>query len=255
MSHCGAKIQLPTYTATWGCSTCNWGLSLTDSNYSHSVTSLKERFGQQHILIDALMEALLNMPMPSNTLTNLQSFYDTIQNHMRALLSLGKSPDSYGSLLTSVILGKLLTDIKTHMAHDHYNSEWTIDGLSRSILKERGIFEVSQHSGQRSNSGDSPISTTSSFYMAINWRVPQTHNRTKKDPVCVFCKGTHKTNSCTAVTCSKKHLAIVKSNSLCFNCLACHKVSQCNSRFNCWECTKKHHTSLCHVFATNTEPP
>lgn len=37
--------------------------------------------------------------------------------------------------------------------------------------------------------------------------------------------------------------------------LSCHKVSQYNSRFNCRECNKKHHTSLCHAFATNTVPP
>ena len=36
--------------------------------------------------------------------------------------------------------------------------------------------------------------------------------------------------------------------------MACHKVSQCNSKFNCRECNKKHHTSLCHVFTTNIVP-
>ena len=43
------------------------GLTLTDSNYAHSVTLLRERFGQQHKLIDAHMEALLNLPPPSKT--------------------------------------------------------------------------------------------------------------------------------------------------------------------------------------------
>ena len=77
------------------------------------------------------MEALLNVSIPSNTLPNLQ---DKIQNNIRALTLLSKSPDSYGSLLTSVIhLRKL---IKTRMARDHYNSEWTITELLASILKE-----------------------------------------------------------------------------------------------------------------------
>lgn len=110
-------------------------------------------------------------------------------------------------------------------------------------------------SGQGSNSGDSPIPTTSSFHMTTNRRVPQTHNRAKKDPVCVFCKWTHKINSCNTVTCPKKCLTIVKSDGLCFNCLAHHEVSQCNSRFNYKEYKKKHHTSLCYAFATNSVSP
>ena len=122
------------------------GFLLTDSNYTHSVTLLKERFGQQYKLVDAHMEALLNVSMASNTLANLQSFYDTIQNHMRALLALGKPTESYGSLLNSVILSKIPSDIKVHMARDHHNSKWIIDELLASILKEIRTLEAGPHS-------------------------------------------------------------------------------------------------------------
>lgn len=56
------------------------------------------------------------------------------------------------------------------------------------------------------------------------------------------------------MSCPKAHLAVVKKAGLCFNCLACHKVSQCPSKFTCRECRKKHHTSLCHAFTTAIEP-
>ena len=120
MSHGSTEIQLLAYTITRRCSLCHW--------CTHSVALLKERFGQQYKLVDAHMEALLNVSTPSNTLAGLQSFHDTIQSHMRALSSLGKPPESYGSLLTSVILS-LPTKIKTRMARVHYNSEWTLDEL------------------------------------------------------------------------------------------------------------------------------
>jgi len=64
------------------------GLPLTDSNYAHSVTLLRERIGQQYKLVDAHMEALLNMPphqIPRLVL------YDTIQGYIRSLSALGKS--------------------------------------------------------------------------------------------------------------------------------------------------------------------
>ena len=231
------------------------GFPLTDSNYAHSIAILKGRFGQQYKLVGAHMEALLNVQAPANNLTGLQAFYDTIQSHMRVLSSLGKPTESYGSLLTSVILNKIPKDIKVHMARDHHDTEWVIDELLASILKEIKILEAGQPSNRKSNSHTNPVLTTSSFYVASNRSAPQITEKLKKDPVCVFCKGAHKSNTCTTITSPKERLAIVKSAGLCYNCLARHRVSQCNSKFNCRECHKKHHTSLCHAFNTNAVPP
>ena len=50
------------------------------------------------------MQALLNLPKPANNHSSLQTFYDTIENHVRGLSSLGKLPETYGSLLTPIIL-------------------------------------------------------------------------------------------------------------------------------------------------------
>ena len=117
-----------------------------------------------------------------------------------------------------------------------------------SILKEIRIFEAGQHTGRRT----SPVSTTSSFYMGANRG--GTHEKHKKDPSCVFCEGMHKPNLYTTVSCPKQCLAVVKNAGLCFNCLACHKVSQSPSKFTCRECHKKDHTSLCHAFTSTLEP-
>ena len=167
---------------------------------------------------------------------------------MRSLSTLGKTSDSYGTLLSSVILGKLSSDTKTRMARDHYDTEWTVEDLMASILKEIRIFEAGQHTGRRTSS----MSTTSSFYIGANRG--GTHEKHKKDPNCVFCKGMHKPTLCTTVSCPKAHLAVVKNAGLCFNCLGHHKVSQCPSKFTCRECRKKHHTSLCHAFTVEPTP-
>jgi len=57
-------------------------LPLTDDNYVHSVTLLRERFGQQYKLIDTHQEAT---PAPSSSLMSLQSFYDTILRSLSLL--------------------------------------------------------------------------------------------------------------------------------------------------------------------------
>ena len=230
------------------------GFSLSDVNYPHCVTLLKERFGQQYKLVDAHKEALLNVLTPSNNLASLQVFCDTIQNHIRALPALNQPTGTYGPLLTTVILGKLPPEIKIRMARDNYDSEWTIDELLASVLKEIRIYEAGQHSGRKlPNSRTSSLPTTASLHAGAQKPI-HSRDKRKTDPTCAFCKGAHRTNSCTTIKCPKERLAIVRSAGLCFNCLARHKVSHCTSKSSCKHCNKKHHTSLCHALGTSAEP-
>ena len=220
------------------------GLPLTERNYQHSIELLKERFGQPHKLINAHMQALLDMANPNTSLTSLRLFYDTIATHTRALGSLGKSKEVYGDLLVSVILKKLPIEVRRNLAREQPNTEWTFDDLTKAILKETRVLEagcqvIDSHSSSRS---------TASFYVGLknnsNAQAP------KRNPICVFCKGPHPSHSCTTVTEYPARIDLVKRENLCFNCLGHHKVSHCTSKFRCKKCKKRHHTSLC-----NSEPP
>ena len=184
------------------------------------------------------MEALLNLGKPANTLSSLQIFHDSLEQHMRALLALGKSSESYGPLSTSSILSKLPTEVKKHMAREHPNSEWTIEEILASMLKEIQIFEMSQQFNGKHSSHDSALPTTGSFHTATN-RVHHHNDRhQRKEPVCTFCRGGHKPTKCNVVVNPKERLAIVKREGLCFNCFTRHKASQCSSKFTCKECKK-----------------
>ena len=220
------------------------GFPLTNSNYEHSVVLLRQRFGQSYKLVNAHMQAPLNLPNPSNNHSSLQTFYDTIENHMRGLASLGKSPDTYGSLLTPIILTKLPNEIKKNLARQTTNSEWTLKALMDNILRELQVFETSVHIG---GNGSLPTLTpTASFYTGARGQSNRpTGQAERKRTICVFCKGPHSSNACTVITKVEDRMAIVKENHLCFNCLARHKISQCNSKFRCRNCGRKHHTSLC----------
>ena len=61
------------------------GFPLTSENYDHSLALLKERFGQSHKIVNAHMQSLLALPSPSNNLSSLCSFYDSVENHIRGL--------------------------------------------------------------------------------------------------------------------------------------------------------------------------
>ena len=83
------------------------GLSLTDTNYEQSVSLLESRFGKKQRIIHAHMQALVDLPMPSNTAASLHQFYDAIECHIRGLQSLGKSMEPLGDFLIPIVFGKL----------------------------------------------------------------------------------------------------------------------------------------------------
>lgn len=104
MPHTSSEVELLMCPVAWDAARVIGGFPLSDSNYPYCVTLLKERFGQQYKLIDAHMEALLNVSTLSNNLTSLQAFYDTVHNHISILSALNKPPDFFGPILTTVIL-------------------------------------------------------------------------------------------------------------------------------------------------------
>ena len=105
------------------------GFTLTSANYQEAVTLLQEHFGQTNKIIHAHMRALSNLPKPSNTVSSLRHFYDSIESHIRGLSALGTSEDSYSALLATIMYDKLPTDTRQYMARSYTSQEWTLTEL------------------------------------------------------------------------------------------------------------------------------
>ena len=78
------------------------GFPLTNDNYLPSVVLLCSQFAWPNKLMTAHMQVLIDLLNPSNSLTSLQHFRDSIKNHTRSLTVLRKN--SYGGLLVVVLL-------------------------------------------------------------------------------------------------------------------------------------------------------
>ena len=116
---------------------------MTNTNYEQAIALLNERFGQSYKIVSAHIQALLNIPTPTNSLTSIRQSHDTIENHMRGLSALGKSEETYGDLLIPIILGKLPAELQRNLAREQNNGTWTINLLRQAILKEIRIMEAS----------------------------------------------------------------------------------------------------------------
>ena len=218
------------------------GFPLSDQNYLHAISILRERFGDPYKLVDAHMQAFIDMLNPSSSFTSLRLFHDNVETHTRGLSSLGKSAEKYGDLLVPVILRKLPNDIKQNLAREAATSEWTYPQLMSAILKEIRILEAGSSTSCRSQ-------PTATFLTTSKPSHPN-KGHDKRPQSCVYCKGPHSANQCTATN-HQRRLETIKQNSLCFNCLGKHKVSACPSKQRCRKCHRKHHTSLC----TEATPP
>ena len=117
------------------------GLTLTDANYEQSVTLLQSRFGKKQRIINAHMQALLELPTPSNNAASLRQLYDTIESHIRGLQSLGKTKETFGDFLIPIVFGKLPSVVRRNLTRDHTSDEWNIDELRSAIEKEIIVLE------------------------------------------------------------------------------------------------------------------
>ena len=67
------------------------GIPLTETNYTQAIKIIEERFGQTHKFTNAHMQALLDLPNPTESAANLRMFYDRMENHVCSLESLSKT--------------------------------------------------------------------------------------------------------------------------------------------------------------------
>ena len=224
------------------------GLPLTNENYNHSVALLKERYGETHKLTDAHMQALVELNSPSNNLSSLQLFYDSVQSHVRSLESLGTPQDMYGSMLVPTILRKLPAEVRRNLARSHGTEKWTLTELQSSVLQELRILEM----GADYSSTNTLHTPTGAFLTNVDRRQShEQHSSLLSKKFYTFCKSpNHLTSRCDVVIDTQKRIEVVRKENLCFNCLGHHKVSQCQSKYRCKSCKRKHHTTFCDTKTT-----
>ena len=114
-----------------------------DSNYGEAIAILERRFGNRQQIIDKHMDQLLNVnPVTSgNNLAGLRHLFDTTETHIRGLKSLGVTANSYGSLLSSVLLKKLPADIRLLISRRVSEKDWSLD--ARNCRPGSGLLQTS----------------------------------------------------------------------------------------------------------------
>ena len=106
-------------------------LPISNSNYKEAVDLLQKRYVKKQILISKYVETLLALPAieSSKDLQNLRCLYDRTEATVRSLREVGVSDESYGTILTPIIMTKVPSELRLILSRDP-SDEWDIVGIA-----------------------------------------------------------------------------------------------------------------------------
>ena len=217
------------------------GLTLTTANYHEAVAILKKRFGSKQQIISKHMDILLNVePVTSSSnIKALRHLYDLVESHIRSLRSLGVMSESYGSLLSPVLLNKLPSEVKLIVSREVSEEEWSLDALMKVMGQEieaRERIATNQSQTQQRRTSDRTPLTAAALVSGAS----------PSNPTCCYCQQAHSSNSCGVVTSIDSRKQILRKSGRCFSCLRKGHISrECRSVNKCPKCGGRHHSSIC----------
>ena len=223
------------------------GLPLTNNNYSTAVTLLRDRFGQNQVLINAYMDALIKTQSPTCDVKKLRNFYDLCESYIRGLEALDVKSESYGNLLVPIVMKKSPEEMRRLLLRSHEHAGSSLDDLRVALRRE---IETRERSRMPSSSSDStptpdtvpPFDKISIAEALMSGTSKSSHNNS----TCIYCDGQHKPEKCNAVSTAERRINILRRQRRCFNCLKMyHFTRTCHAKMRCSICCGKHHVSIC----------
>nr|CAD2183553.1 unnamed protein product [Meloidogyne enterolobii] len=231
-------------------------LMLSNENYQIAVNTLKERFGDKNILIEALESELFHLPTCTEKSISLKNTVDKIEKIFRQLESIGENTNN--SIMTSLIRSKLNRNILMEIAKEEKASgrKWDTNELRKALIGmvniRESVFQSSKHFQFSHPNNHNEINQK--FRNNENFKRFDKVNQTRTFPVithaknivCYFCNGSHWTNSCTKVLGLEERKKRLIDQNRCFRCLRIgHILKNCRIRRNCSYCNGNHNSAIC----------
>ena len=166
-----------------------------------------------------------------------------MESNIRSLKSLGVAPESYGSLLSSVLLNKMPQEIQLIVSRNLADADWTkLDTMLRAVEEEiearermtaNNLIKQSKMPKGHVEKSQSGQATAMALLSSSN-------------PSCCYCQQSHSSASCKVVTKLDARKQILLRAGRCFGCLRKGHISrECSSTGRYSRCGGDHHISIC----------
>ena len=227
------------------------GLTLSSANYQQAVAILKKRFGNRQVIVTRHMDILLNLTAITGDydLRGMRRLYNEVETNIRSLTALGVKSETYGTMLTSVLLTKLPPEMRLLISRKSPRSELDLDTILVTLEEE---LIARERSGGRHRSSHER-SREAYFTPSATTLHSSTTSPSETSPAkCCYCEQSHSPDNCHVVKQIESRKQSLRSSGRCFNCLAKgHIVRRCRSRPQC-TCGHKHHRSVCDSNSSNS---
>jgi hypothetical protein len=233
------------------------GIALTNENFKLAIDILKERFANPQLLISSHMDSLLKLSSVSDIdqLSKLRDLYDKIEIKVRSLNSLGVKSETYGNLLTRIIMNKIPSELRLVISRKFDKDKlWDIGEILKAIkteleARERCVsMKVSADKTENNvkNNVASSIKGTAKPHHAGEFTSSALLAGKSLGIYCSFCQGQHPSAKCNVYTDPTSRKTVLRQKSKCYVCLrAGHIATRCRSSRACPICAGKHHVALC----------
>ena len=185
------------------------------------------------------MEILLNLESVTSHyhVRSLRQLHDTVESNVRSLKSLGVSRESYGGLLSSILMNKLPQEFRLVITREIGDDDWQLDQLLNIFKRE---LEA------RERAGGSTVNKGQTSPPKPKRREEGTTHAllTGGDancPTCTYCRGKHPSRDCQTVPDVLARKELLKKYGRCFVCLRKDHISRnCSAKFKCHNCKGRH---------------
>ena len=212
------------------------GLSRSGDQYAEAVESLKDRYNRPRLIHQSHVSMIVEAPsLKDGSGKELRRLHDVVQQHIRALKSLGHDPP--GPFITSLI--ELRLDATTMFEWQRHSQGSADVPHYVKFLNLRA--QASESAAQESSRGSSQQSRKYHSGKQVGLFADVVYSS------CVVCKEKHPLYACAKFKelDHENMLSTVRSNRLCINCLhPGHLSKDCRSTHRCKHCQKPHHTLL-----------
>ncbi|XP_028405809.1 uncharacterized protein LOC114528390 [Dendronephthya gigantea] len=214
-------------------------LPLNSEGYAKAKRMLEQRYGDASEVVNAHIQEILSLPTITGvSKQKIHNFYDSLLGHVQALEAFGKLGDVAGNVrMTLDKLEGIRADL-TRTSSDW--KRWTFPELVEALRQW-----IERNPLQQSDKKD-----------GFSWKDGKRDKlllTKEQSKHCVYCESKdHRSVECDKVVNVSDRKKILSDKHRCFNCTGeKHRASDCRSRSQCYNCKRRHHTSICDKLNAN----
>lgn len=221
-------------------------ISITDKNYEVAWDTLKRRYNNKRIIVNAILNRLWGQKkLNFGSAKGIKELLDTTIECLNSLKNNNVNVENWDPIIIHLLINKL--DLESHKYWEESLKSLPVESLPTfTAFKEflEGRFRVLEMIQVQTvqPTKEKPQIRAKTFHALTPARTT-----TEADQQCSFCKENHYIHNCKEFGKlePEERSREVQVRGLCFNCLRPgHSVKHCRRTTSCLRCKKKHHTLL-----------